>query len=43
MKELLNMDQESKVQNFNFFKDVLSKNIEDSLIRETENAIYTSI
>ena len=43
MKELLNIDQESKVQNFNFFKDVLSINIEESLNRETENAIYTSI
>ena len=43
MKELLNIDQESKVQNFNFFKDFLSKNIEESLNRETENAIYTSI
>jgi len=43
MKELLNLDEESKTKNFNFLKDFLSKNIEESLNRETENAIYTSI
>ena len=43
MKELLNFDQELKIKNFNFLKDILSKNIEQSLNRETENAIYTSI
>ena len=43
MKEFLNLDEEFKTKNFNFLKDVLSKNIEESLNRETENAIYTSI
>jgi hypothetical protein len=43
MKEILNLDKESKLKNFNFLKDNLSKNIEETLNRETENAIYTSI
>ena len=43
MNEILNIDQESKLKNFNFLKDNLSKNIEETLNRETENAIYTSI
>lgn len=43
MKEILEIDLDSKLQNFNYLKEILSKNIEDSLNRETENAIYTSI
>ena len=43
MNSILNIDKDSKLQNFNFLKDILSKNIEESLNRETENAIYTSI
>ena len=43
MKEILNIDHESKLKNFELLKDILSKNIEETLNRETENAIYTSI